>query len=47
VESVEQDYEGRLHIAVVLEEDPGRELGMMRQPGHRFFFGADEVEPEP
>jgi hypothetical protein len=45
VESVELDYEGRLHLAVVLDEDPGRELGMMRQPGHRFFFGADEVEP--
>jgi hypothetical protein len=47
VEAVEQDFEGRVHIAVVLDEDPGRELGMMRQPGHRFFFGADEVEPAP
>jgi hypothetical protein len=44
VESVEQDYEGRVHLAVVLDEDPGRELGLMRQPGHRFFFGPDEVE---
>jgi hypothetical protein len=47
VESVEQDYEGRVHLAVVLDEDPGRELGLMRQPGHRFFFGADEVELMP
>lgn len=45
VESVEHDFEGRVHLAVVLDDDPGRELGMMRQPGHRFFFGADEVEP--
>jgi len=45
VEAVEQDFEGRVYLAVVLDEDPGRELGMMRQPGHRFFFGADEVEP--
>jgi hypothetical protein len=45
VESVEQDYEGRVHLAVVLDEDPGRELGLMRMPGHRFFFAADEVEP--
>ena len=30
---------------VVLEEDPGRDLGMMRQPGHRFFFSPEEVEP--
>jgi len=45
VESIEQDYEGQQHICVVLEEDPGRDLGMMRQPGHRFFFNPSEVEP--
>src|SRR3954453_17415889 len=45
VESIEQDYEGRNHLAVVLEDDPGRDLGMLRQPGHRFFFSAEEVEP--
>jgi hypothetical protein len=37
IESIEQDYDGKAHLAVVLEEDPGRDLGMMRQPGHRFF----------
>ena len=45
VEAIEQDYEGRNHFAVVLEDDPGRDLGMLRQPGHRFFFSAEEVEP--
>ncbi len=45
VESMEQDYEGQRHICVVLEEDPGRDLGMMRQPGHRFFFDPGEIEP--
>jgi hypothetical protein len=45
VEAIEWDYEGRPHLAVVLEDDPGRDLGMLRQPGHRFFFGAEEVEP--
>jgi hypothetical protein len=30
---------------LVLEDDPGRDLGMMRQPGHRFFYGVDEIEP--
>jgi hypothetical protein len=45
VESIEQDYEGRNHLAVVLEDDPGRDLGMLRQPGHRFFFSPEEVEP--
>lgn len=45
IEAIEQDYEGRTHLAVVLEEDPGRDLGVMRQPGHRFFFALDEVVP--
>jgi hypothetical protein len=45
IESIEQDYEGRSHLAVVLDDDPGRDLGMLRQPGHRFFFSPEEVEP--
>jgi hydrogenase maturation protease len=47
IESIEQDYEGKLHVCVVLDDDPGRDLGMLRQPAHRFFFDADEVEPLP
>ena len=45
IESIEQDYDSKIHLAVVLEDDPGRDLGMMRQPGHRFFFAPEEVEP--
>jgi hydrogenase maturation protease len=45
IESIEQDYEGKLHVCVVLDDDPGRDMGLMRQPGHRFFFAASEVEP--
>jgi hydrogenase maturation protease len=45
VESIEQDYEGQLHVSVVVDDDPGRDMGMMRQPGHRFFFSLAEVEP--
>ena len=45
VEAVEQDYENRVHLAVTIEDDPGRDLGDERQPGHRFFFSAEEVEP--
>lgn len=45
IESIEQDYEGKNHVCVVLDEDPGRDLGLLRQPGHRFFFATDEVEP--
>ncbi len=47
VESIEEDYEGVQHICVVIEDDPGRDLGMMRQPGHRFFFTPAEIEPLP
>ena len=45
IECIEQDYEGKRHVCVVLDNDPGRDLGMLRQPGHRFFFDAEEVEP--
>jgi hypothetical protein len=45
VEAIEQDYEGQAHLAVVVDDDPGRDLGMLRQPGHRFFFSPEEVEP--
>jgi len=45
IESIEQDYEGRTYLAVVLEDDPGKDLGILRQPGHRFFFTPEEVEP--
>jgi hypothetical protein len=45
IEAIEQDYEDKIHFAVVLEDDPGRDLGMLRQPGHRFFFSPEEVEP--
>jgi hypothetical protein len=47
VESLEQDYEGRVYLAVTVEDDPGKDLGALRQPGHRFFFSPEEVEPLP
>jgi hydrogenase maturation protease len=45
IECIEQDYEGKQHVCVVLDNDPGKDLGLLRQPGHRFFFDAEEVEP--
>jgi hydrogenase maturation protease len=47
VESIEQDLEGNFMVSVVLEEDPGAYLGLLRQPGHRFFFSPQEVAPLP
>ncbi len=47
IESIEQDYEGKFHVCVVADDDPGRDIGIMRQPGHRFFFDPEEIEPLP
>jgi len=45
IECIEQDYEGKHHVCVVIDNDPGKDMGMLRQPGHRFFFDAEEIEP--
>ena len=45
IESIEQDLEDRIYIVVTVDDDPGKEFGELRQPGHRFFFAPDEVEP--
>jgi hypothetical protein len=45
IEAIEQDFEGRAYVAVIVDDDPGKDLGTLRQPGHRFFFFAEEIEP--
>jgi hypothetical protein len=45
IDSFEQDFENRIYVAVTVDDDPGRDLGTQRQPGHRFFFTPEEVEP--
>ncbi len=44
IESIEQDYEDVVYLAVTVDDDPGADLGMLRQPGHRFFFTLADVE---
>jgi hydrogenase maturation protease len=44
IEAIERDFEDRIHVAVVIEADPGREFGFERMPGHRFFFSPEELE---
>jgi hypothetical protein len=44
---VEVDYEGEVFVAVAVDDDPGRDLGVDGRPGHRFFFRPDEVEVLP
>jgi hypothetical protein len=45
VESIVRDLEDEVHVAVVVDDDPGADLGALRMPGHRFFFRLTEVEP--
>jgi hypothetical protein len=45
IAAIEQDYEDRVHLAVTVDDDPGRDLGAAGKPGHRFFFRPEEVEP--
>jgi hypothetical protein len=44
VASIEQDLENRIHLAVTVDDDPGRDLGLEGKPGHRFFFSVEDVE---
>jgi hypothetical protein len=44
IEAIEEDAENRIYLALVLEDDPGKDLGLLRQPGHRFFYSVHEVE---
>jgi hypothetical protein len=45
IAAIEQDYEDHIHLAVTVDDDPGRDLGVSGQPGHRFYFRPDEVVP--
>src|SRR5258707_15325856 len=38
IESIEQDYEAAAHVAVVLNDDPGRTLRLLRQRGPPSLF---------
>jgi hypothetical protein len=45
IEGIEQDYEDRIHLAVTLEDDPGRDLGRTASSGTGSFFSPEEVIP--
>lgn len=44
VRAVERSVDGEVLLAVTIDDDPGSDLGEHGLPGHRFFFGLDEVE---
>jgi hydrogenase maturation protease len=43
IDAIEDDLDGRRHVVVILDDDPGRAVGP-RAPGHRFFFAPEELE---
>jgi hydrogenase maturation protease len=45
IDGIEEDDAGVIHVLVVLEDDPGRELGKLRLLAHRFFFSPEDLEP--
>jgi hypothetical protein len=44
IAAIEQDLENRVHVAVTIDDDAGRDFGIDGKPGHRFFFSPEEVE---
>jgi len=42
--SVERDFDDRVHLGVVMDDDPGRDFGERGLPGHRFFYRPEELE---
>lgn len=45
IEGIDEDDQGGIQFTVVVEGDPGADLGMARMPGHRFYFRPEEIEP--
>lgn len=45
VAAIEMTLDGDVHVAVTIDDDPGRDLGHVRLPSHRFFFAPHELEP--
>jgi hypothetical protein len=44
IAAIEQDLENRIYLAVTIDDDPGQDLGIEGQPGHRFFYRPEDVE---
>ena len=45
IEAIDEDATGAAHVAVMVDDDPGRALSGSRHPAHRFFFAPGELEP--
>jgi hydrogenase maturation protease len=45
IEGIDEDDAGAAHVAVIIEDDPGHDLGGSRHPTRRFFIAPAELEP--
>lgn len=46
VEGIDRDRDDGLHVAVLLDEDAGWDIGdVRRQHGQRFFFALEDIMP--
>ncbi len=45
IDTIEVDDRGVAHVAVFLEDDPGRDLAAAHHLAHPFFFAPEELEP--
>jgi hypothetical protein len=45
IAAIEQDFEDHFHLALTVDDDPGKDLGQAGLPGHRFFYRPADVEP--
>lgn len=45
IETIEQDFDDRVYLALTVDDDPGADLGEARMIGHRFYFRPEEVAP--
>ncbi len=43
IERIYLDYDGRVHLAVTVDDDPGQDL--LREMGRYLFFDPREVDP--
>jgi len=44
VVKIEHDVEDGVHVIVAVDDDPGRDLDMKAQLGHRFFYRPEDLE---
>jgi hypothetical protein len=45
VDRIDVDFEGRVFVAVVLDQAPGAEDEGAGEPGRKRYYRADEIEP--